>query len=105
MKTWFKDHSKRLLAISIAMMLISMIFANLLMTNFGKVTVTKIKTETDAGLTLSALLYKPDSATEENPAPGVVVVHGWWKTKESQSSTAMELARRGMVNSTSNIIR
>lgn len=97
MKTWFKDHSKRLLAIAIGMMLISMIFANLLMTNFGHVTVTKIKTETDAGLTLSALLYKPDTATEENPAPGVVVVHGWWKTKESQSSTAMELARRGMV--------
>ena len=97
MKKFFKDRSYRLLTIAIAMMLVSMIFANLLMTDFGKVSVTKIKTETDAGLTLSALLYKPDSATAENPAPGVVVVHGWWKTKESQSSTAMELARRGMV--------
>ncbi|MFQ7877729.1 hypothetical protein [Enterocloster sp.] len=29
--------------------------------------------------------------------PAAVVVHGWWKTKESQSSTAMELARRGIV--------
>ena len=44
-------------------------------------------------LTMGGLLYVPDSATEENPAPAAVVVHGWWKTSESQSSTAMELGR------------
>ena len=56
---------------------------HILQSDFGKVTVKKIKVETDAGLTMGGLLYVPDSATEENPAPAAVVVHGWWKTKES----------------------
>lgn len=97
MLKWMKNGSKRLLAISVLLMIISMSAAGILQSNFGKVTVKKISTETDAGLTLSGLLYVPKTATAENPAPAVVVVHGWWKTKESQSSTAMELARRGMV--------
>ena len=74
-----------------------MIVAGVLQTNFGRVTVKDIRTETDAGLTLSGLLYVPDTATVENPAPAVVVVHGWWKTRESQASTSLELARRGFV--------
>ena len=94
---WWKEKSKRLLAVSVILMLVSMTAAGLLQTDFGKVTVKDIRTETDAGLTLSGLLYVPDSATAETPAPAVVVVHGWWKTRESQSSTAMELARRGFV--------
>lgn len=98
MLTWLKDRSKRLLAISVLLMLVSMIGAGVLQSDFGKVTVKEIQVETDAGLTLSGLLYVPDSATAETPAPAAVVVHGWWKTKESQSSTAMELARRGIVS-------
>ena len=97
MGKWMKNSSKRLLTISVLLMLISMVMAGTLQSDFGKVTVKKIKVETDAGLTMGGLLYVPDSATEENPAPAAVVVHGWWKTKESQSSTAMELARRGIV--------
>lgn len=94
---WLKDKAKRMLALSVLLMLISMIVAGMLQTDFGNVTIKDIRTETDAGLTLSGLLYIPDSATAENPAPAVVVVHGWWKTRESQISTAMELARRGIV--------
>lgn len=94
---WVKNKSKCLLAVSVLLMLVSMTAAGVLQSNFGTVSVQKISTVTDAGLTLSGLLYVPDSATVENPAPAAVVVHGWWKTKESQSSTAMELARRGIV--------
>jgi len=74
-----------------------MTVSGLLQSNFGKVEITKITTETDGGIKLCGNLYKPDTATEETPAPAVVVVHGWWKTKESQSSVSMELARRGFV--------
>lgn len=95
--SFWKNKGKRLLAISVILMVISMSVAGMLQTNFGTITVKDIRTETDAGLTLSGLLYVPDTATAENPAPAVVVAHGWWKTRESQSSTALELARRGCV--------
>ena len=75
MGKWMKSSSKRLLAISVLLMLISMVMAGTLQSDFGKVTVKKIKVETDAGLTMGGLLYVPDSATEENPAPAAVVVH------------------------------
>lgn len=97
---WLKNASKRLMAISVVLMLISMIVAGILQADFGNVTITEIKTATDAGQMLSGLLYVPNSATAETPAPAVVVVHGWWKTKESQTSVAMELARRGIVSFT-----
>ncbi|MEM3647097.1 MAG: alpha/beta fold hydrolase [Thermofilum sp.] len=46
---------------------------------------------------ISGVLYRPNAATEENPSPAVVLVHGISSAKESMSSIALELARRGFV--------
>ncbi len=51
----------------------------------------------DNGKTLSALLYVPATATPANPAPGILAVHGYINSRETQSAFAIEFARRGYV--------
>lgn len=42
-------------------------------------------------------LYVPRSATAENPAPGVLLLHGYQNDHETCAAYAIELARRGIV--------
>jgi pimeloyl-ACP methyl ester carboxylesterase len=49
------------------------------------------------GITQSALLYVPASASPQHPAPAVLISHGYINTREMQSPFAIELARRGFV--------
>jgi len=42
-------------------------------------------------------LFKPNGATSDDPAPFIVVVPGFQRSKESLSNIAIELARRGFV--------
>jgi pimeloyl-ACP methyl ester carboxylesterase len=85
------------LALSLGLMLLSGIVAALVQTSAGKVAVKDMRWETRSGELLSALLYKPASATIEHPAPAVVVCHGWWNNREIQGPICLELARRGFV--------
>jgi pimeloyl-ACP methyl ester carboxylesterase len=50
-----------------------------------------------AGNTMSALVYIPRNATERNPAPGILAVHGYINSRETQDGFAIEFARRGYV--------
>ncbi|MGB3414299.1 MAG: CocE/NonD family hydrolase [Microbacteriaceae bacterium] len=85
------------LAIALVLCLISGIGASLVQTNGGSVTVKDLRWETASGSLMSALLYKPNDATAENPRPAVVVSHGWYNTREMQDLNYVELARRGYV--------
>jgi pimeloyl-ACP methyl ester carboxylesterase len=49
------------------------------------------------GNTMSALLYIPANATVQNPAPGILAVHGYINSRETQDGFAIEFARRGYV--------
>jgi len=49
------------------------------------------------GNTMSALLYIPPNATRETPAPGILAVHGYINSRETQDGFAIEFARRGYV--------
>ncbi len=46
---------------------------------------------------MSALLYVPKSATAATPAPGILAVHGYINSRETQDGFAIEFARRGYV--------
>lgn len=46
---------------------------------------------------MSALLYKPITATNDNKAPAIVTSHGWFNSKEMQDLNAIEYAKRGYV--------
>ena len=49
------------------------------------------------GVPMSALLYTPATATAAHPAPGVLAVHGYINSRETQDGFAIEFARRGYV--------
>src|SRR6516165_3209277 len=49
------------------------------------------------GAEMSALLYIPKNATAKTPAPGILAVHGYNNSRETQDGFAIEFARRGYV--------
>ena len=85
------------LVLSLVLVLISAVGASLVQTEGGTVTVKEMYWETSTGVGLSALIFKPDSATAENPAPAIVVSHGRYNNKEMQEGNFVELSRRGYV--------
>jgi len=89
--------SNRLLLICLSIVLISSFFVSQIQRSFGEVQVRGIKIPTQNGQWVVGDLFKPNSATAENPAPLIVVVPGFQRSKESLSNIAIELSRRGFV--------
>ena len=63
----------------------------------GGIKIQDIRFEGAKGNTMSALLYIPPNATAQTPAPGVLAVHGYINSRETQDGFAIEFARRGYV--------
>ena len=63
----------------------------------GGVVIDDVRIELGDGKRLSALLYRPPNATAQHPAPGILAVHGYINSRETQSGFAIEFARRGYV--------
>lgn len=87
----------RVLCICLACILLSCIGASALQTSFGAVQVIGFKIPTGGGSWLTGNLFRPVTATAEAPAPAVITCPGYLNNKEMQDSTAIELARRGIV--------
>jgi hypothetical protein len=85
------------LGIALGLVLVGNIGAALLQSVGGTVDVVGLKIPAENGQWIQADLFKPKSATEDNPAPLVVVCPGFQRTRETQISNSMELARRGIV--------
>ena len=64
-------------------------------TSGGRVRVQDIKIPTQNGQWVVADLFKPDAATDRTPAPLVVVVPGFQRSKEALAAISIELSRRG----------
>lgn len=92
-----KSKNRVLIWVSLLLCLISMVGAWALQIDFGNITVKDVRTVAPNGKILPGTLYVPATATAENPAPAVVNIHGWWKTREAEQSLSLELARRGYV--------
>ncbi len=79
-----------------AAMIAGSLLAHLTQTT-GGITVEDIRFQGAKGQTLSALLYTPPNATAQTPAPGILAVHGYINSRETQDGFAIEFARRGYV--------
>ena len=73
-----------------------MAIAHGIQTDHGNVEVSTGMIQTGQG-NLSYKLYVPDHATSDNPAPGVLLLHGYQNDHETCAAYAIELARRGAV--------
>jgi pimeloyl-ACP methyl ester carboxylesterase len=63
----------------------------------GGIKIQDIRFTGAKGNTMSALLYIPANATAQTPAPGILAVHGYINSRETQDGFAIEFARRGYV--------
>ena len=92
-----KLESCRFLLISLLLVFGGGLLAWLVQTDLLRVEVRDIRFQDESGATLSALLYVPADVSVDNPAPGVLAVHGYVNSRETQSPYAIELSRRGYV--------
>ncbi|MGM5027705.1 alpha/beta hydrolase [Tardiphaga sp. 862_B3_N4_1] len=79
-----------------AMMVAGSLLAHLTQTS-GGIKIEDIRFKGAKGNTMSALLYTPPNATPQTPAPGILAVHGYINSRETQDGFAIEFARRGYV--------
>ncbi|MCX5775182.1 MAG: alpha/beta hydrolase [Firmicutes bacterium] len=95
LKAILKSH--HLLWISLLLVLIGSSSASIVQTNGGTIDVSSFTLQTVDGQYIVADLFKPKTATAATPAPCVIVVPGFQRTKETQIGMSLELARRGIV--------
>lgn len=89
--------SVRFFCITLAILLVSSLFIWGFQTSWGDIAITRLTLTGDDGSTISTLAYVPSNATNETPAPGVVILHGRSNQGHSNDTWSMELARRGYV--------
>jgi len=89
--------SLRLLTASVAVTVLSCLLASWIQSSGGRVRVYDIKIPTQNGQWIVADLFKPAGATAHAPAPLVVVVPGFQRSKEALAGISIELSRRGVV--------
>jgi dipeptidyl aminopeptidase/acylaminoacyl peptidase len=63
----------------------------------GGIRIEDVRFKGAKGNTMSALLYIPPNASAQTPAPGILAVHGYINSRETQDGFAIEFARRGYV--------
>jgi pimeloyl-ACP methyl ester carboxylesterase len=63
----------------------------------GGIRIEDVRFVGTGGTSMSGFLYIPPNASETTPAPGVLAIHGYINSRETQDGFAIEFARRGYV--------
>lgn len=90
MKKW------TLVLVGCVLIIVGAIVAHMTRTD-GGIKVKDVRFATPSGTIMSAFLYIPPNATAKTPAPGILAVHGYVNSRETQDGFAIEFARRGYV--------
>ena len=91
-----RKRAAAVLAALLVVLFVCMFAADGIQRGGGSIAVTEGWIETDVG-DLMYKLYTPQSATAENKAPDVLLLHGYQNDHETCAAYAIELARRGAV--------
>ena len=96
-----ENKSKRtniiMLVVALLVILSGNLLAFMIQTDGCNVQVRDVRFAGTNGIVMSALLYEPKGVTAKNPAPGILAVHGYINSRETQDGFAIEFARRGYV--------
>jgi pimeloyl-ACP methyl ester carboxylesterase len=86
-----------LLGLAIVLVVAGGLVASYIQTAGGTVQIKDVRFVGTDGTEMSGLLYIPNGVTKDAPAPGVVAIHGYINSRETQDGFAIEFARRGYV--------
>jgi pimeloyl-ACP methyl ester carboxylesterase len=89
--------TKQVLVMALILILVGDLLAAFTQTNWGNVLVRDVRFAGTNGMIMSGLLYVPKGVTNKNPAPGILAIHGYINSRETQDGFAIEFARRGYV--------
>lgn len=93
-----KKTAKSIVAIiGVIMLLVGCFGAWLVRSSGNTVQIFEVNIPDQSGTYIHATVFKPKTATAENPAPVVVTCNGYADTGEKQDFAAIELSRRGVV--------
>jgi len=85
------------LILALLMILAGDVLAWAVQTSGGQTQVRDVRWVGSTGTGMSGLPYIPAGVTASNPAPGILAVHGYINSRETQDGFAIEFARRGFV--------
>ncbi|MFW9788836.1 MAG: alpha/beta fold hydrolase, partial [Candidatus Thorarchaeota archaeon] len=85
------------LVLGIVIMISGTLLAASVQNGFGSVVVTEVDFQAADGSNIHSTLQRPNYATDTDPLPGVVVIHGSQQNKEWVMAFGIELARRGFI--------
>jgi len=85
------------LAVCLVILIAAAVVGSLVQRDFGRVEVTNVTYENYNGIPVRAKLLRPADATQDNPMPGLVYIHGYQNNRETSDAYCIELARRGAV--------
>jgi pimeloyl-ACP methyl ester carboxylesterase len=85
------------LAAGVLLVGIGAFIADRIQTAGGTITIEDVQFPGRSGNRVAGLLYVPAGASADTPAPGILAMHGYINTRETQSGFAIEFARRGYV--------
>jgi len=71
--------------------------AYMVQTGGGDIDIQDVRFTGSNGTLMSGLLYVPKGVNAENKAPGILAIHGYINSRETQDGFAVEFARRGYV--------
>ena len=92
-----KKGALRFFCLTLAVVLLSSFCIWGFQSNWGKVEIRRQTLTNADGTELSTLIYIPENATVETPAPCAIIYHGRSNQGHSNDTWCMELARRGYV--------
>ena len=83
--------------VGLLMILAGSVLASAVQTAGWSIRIRDVRWAGTDGTRMSGLLYLPPNATAKTPAPGILAVHGYINSRETQDGFAIEFARRGYV--------
>ncbi len=87
----------KLLLLGLLLVLFGSFTASIIQSSNDAIKVNEIIISAKNAAPLSARLFIPPNATTENPAPAVIIAHGYVNQKEVMANFSIEFARRGYV--------
>ncbi len=91
------DRKRQFLILCLILIGSSALLGSAIQSNFGTIDVDYIRIVDESGQAVTGKLYRPLTATEDDPAPGVLLLHGMNNDKDTEGPAALELARHGIV--------
>lgn len=91
------DRNKQFFVLGLILIGSSALLGHVVQNDFGVIDIEYVRIVDENGMSVTGKLYRPLTATDSSPAPGVLLLHGMNNDKDTEGPAALELAKQGIV--------